>query len=593
MLRWLAVVRRLGRSQRRVRLPSRWGSPVFPASGEGSAVSGPVLRSWVDAWGVLQTVAQWDGVFPVSSLPKGRTASLVTEEGDRLDVLDSLPFGYHRLHVEGIDEVPLVISAPMEAHTGPSSALGVFAPLYELTSEDDRGIGNLGGLRTLAEGFAQSGVTLVGTTPMLAKHEREKSPYSPVSRRFWGEHIVDFSGIAGLELDEAEESGALVDNAAVSDDVAACLNSYIAHRGALGSELIDEAADTYAKFRSIGDKYGEDWRKWPADALPDADRVAYHLTAQWLANQQLAELAADLAKRGQALYLDLPIGAGAESYDVWTEPDAYAAASLGAPPDDLFRGGQGWGLPAMIPEAGRRSGHANFRKVVRHHLEHAGVLRVDHILGLYRTWWVPDGRPATAGAYVLQPMDELFAILCLESARAETAIVGENLGTIPQEIEDALQEHGIMGMRVPQFGMTDPTNTELIALTTHDVVPFMSWWTGRDIDDMVDLGLIDGERPAEAFANRAIATQKLEEKFETTGAQATLQAMHRWMGESDSPVAMIALDDLVVETRRHNVPGTTSERPNWQLRLPQTVEQITGDRLILAHLKEVAILRKE
>jgi 4-alpha-glucanotransferase len=575
-----------------------------------------VLGDWVDAWGVSQTVAApdlalvtsllgsfpslelepvyvaWDGVFPASSLLEGSSASVVTEEGDRLELLDSLPFGYHRLHVEGIDEVPLVISAPMKAHPGPSSALGVFAPLYELRSEGDRGIGNLGGLRTLAEGFAGPGVTLVGTTPMLAKHEQEKSPYSPVSRRFWGEHIVDFSGIAGLELGEPRESGALVDNATVSDDVAGCLDAYIAQIGLPAPELIDEAADRYAKFRSIADRYGKDWGKWPAHAQPDAERVSYHLMAQWLADQQLAELAADLAKSGQALYLDLPIGAVAESYDVWTEPDAYAAASLGAPPDDLFRGGQSWGLPAMIPEAGRRSGHANFRTVLRHHLEHAGVLRVDHILGLYRTWWVPTGRPATAGAYVLQPMDELFAILCLESVRAETAIVGENLGTIPREIEDALQEHGIMGMRVPQFGMTEPTNAELIALTTHDIVPFVSWWTGADIDDMVDLGLIDGERPAAAYANRVLATHELEKKFESTGPQETLIAMHRWMGESESPIAMIALDDLVGETRRHNVPGTTSERPNWQLRLPQTVEQITGGSAILAHLREVAILRE-
>lgn len=575
-----------------------------------------VLETWVDAWGVSQTVAPsdlalvssllgsfpslslepvyvaWDGVFAVSALAEGLTASVVTEDGDRIDSLDRpLPLGYHRLHVEGIDQTPLVISAPFKAHRGPASALGVFAPLYELRSEGDRGIGNLGGLGLLAKGLAGSGVTLVGTTPMLAKHDREASPYSPVSRRFWGEHIVDFSKIAGLELPEAELNEASVDYEAVSDDVAVCLEAYISQRGAPGSGLIDEATDEYAKFRSRAEKYGDDWRGWPADAPADAGRVSFHFTGQWLAAKQLEELAADLGENGQTLYLDLPVGAGADSYDVWTEPEAYAAASLGAPPDDLFRGGQSWGLPAMIPEAGRRSGHANFRKVVRHHMEHAGVLRVDHILGLYRAWWVPNGRPATAGAYVLQPMDELFAILCLESARARTAIVGENLGTIPQEIEDALEAHGLMGMRVPQFGMSDPTDTELIALTTQDVVPFLSWWEGLDIGDMLDLGLIDGDRLAEEHADRVKAIRELEEKFKSSGPQETLEAMHLWMGESESPIAMVALDDLVGETRRHNVPGTKFERPNWRLRLAQTVGEITADEVVLAHLRELAVLR--
>lgn len=579
-------------------------------------IESPVLSEWLDAWGVAQTVSPadlklvssllgsfsplelepvyvaWDGVFSVSALPVGATTRIVTEDGERIgSFAEPLPLGYHRLHVEGIDERPLIISAPTKAHPGPVSTVGLFAPLYELRTQNDRGIGNLGGLRMLAEGVADEGVTLVGTTPTLAKHGTEVSPYSPVSRRFWGEHIVDFSSINGLVLPRSEPGRDLVDHEAVATDVAESLEAYITQIGA--PTKADTTADDYSRFRAIADDHGEDWREWRAEAVPDPRRIEYHFTAQWLANQQLKDLADQLAEGGQALYLDLPIGAGVASYDVWTEPEAYAAASLGAPPDDLFRGGQSWGLPAMIPEAGRRSGHSNFRSVVRHHMEHAGVLRVDHILGLYRTWWVPDGRPATAGAYVLQPMDELFAILCLESVRAETAIVGENLGTVPQEIEAALERHGIIGMRVPQFGMTEPTKTELVALTTHDVVPFLSWWDGLDIDDMVDLGLIDRDRQRQEYAKRAKATRELEARFDCAGARESLIAMHKWMAESPASIVMIALDDLVGETRRHNVPGTTTERPNWQLRLRQALEETVVDVAVLTHLGEVVSLRTE
>jgi 4-alpha-glucanotransferase len=321
--------------------------------------------------------------------------------------------------------------------------------------------------------------------------------------------------------------------------------------------------------------------------------VTYHLTAQWLATEQLHTLGHTLRSRGQYLYLDLPIGCHPDGFDIWDQPHLYAKASVGAPPDPLFLGGQDWGLPTVIPQQSRLEGHRSFIKAVRHQLSVAGILRIDHVMGLHRMWWVPHGLSATQGTYVMQPAEEMFAIVCLESRRAEAAVVGENLGTVPPAISEALTRHQLLGMKVAQDGLKEPVADDLVALSTHDTAPFAAWWEAEDIDDAEDLGVYNEGRGDEARASRTDTIAYLEELFSTDGLAETRDAILEWMAASPAAIAIINIDDMWGEKRRQNVPGTDTERPNWCARHAHTMEELAGNGKLREQLETLHQIRME
>jgi 4-alpha-glucanotransferase len=319
--------------------------------------------------------------------------------------------------------------------------------------------------------------------------------------------------------------------------------------------------------------------------------VAYHETVQWLMQTQLTELSRKLEDRGQYLYLDLPIGCHPDGYDVWDSPEHFASASLGAPPDPLFVGGQDWGLPATITARARLDGHQNFRKAIRRQLSVAGLLRIDHVMGIHRTWWVPHGAGATHGAYVMQPTDELFAIICIESVRARAGIVGENLGTVPPEIRTGLDQHRLLGMAMANEGDSEPRSSDLVALTSHDTPAFAAWWNGNDIEDLLELGVFDEQRAHDEREWRAESIGRLQERFGTARPRTTRDALMVWMAETDAAVALFSLDDLLMEERRQNIPGTDWERPNWRIRYTRTLEEISDDAEIMGLLDHLSSIR--
>ena len=333
----------------------------------------------------------------------------------------------------------------------------------------------------------------------------------------------------------------------------------------------------YAEFRAKADVHGRNWRAWSRSAATDPDRVAYHETVQWLMHSQLTDVSRTLDERGQFLYLDLPIGCHPDGYDIWDTPEQFAAASLGAPPDTLFVGGQDWGLPASIPRLARADGHLNFRKAIRHQLSAAGLLRIDHVMGIHRTWWVPHGTSATQGAYVRQPTEEMFAIICIESVRASAGVVGENLGTVPPEIRTGLDAHALLGIAMANEAEAEPKPTDLVALSSHDTPAFAAWWKGLDIDDLRDLGVFDEERARGERAERALKIARLQERFGTEHPEQTRDALMNWMAHTGAAVALFNLDDLLMEERRQNVPGTDWERPNWRIRHDRTLEEMASD----------------
>jgi 4-alpha-glucanotransferase len=555
----------------------------------------------------------WDGHLP--EVPLGRhprSAYLVTEAGDEipvtisersLGIVEVLPLGYHQLHIEGVDQKTLIIAAPVEAHPGPRRKLGILAPVYSMRSTNqDTGIGNFGHLGQLADAALITGADIVGTLPLVATFPDQPSPYSPATRRAWNELLVDITAAPGWggQVPVSSDDPLWVNYEAAGNSIRTALAEYAAasHRVPHIQSQIETFASTqpelanYATFRATGDRYGRNWRVWPEDAKPLPDRVNYHLTAQWLATEQLAGLGKRLRDRGQYLYLDLPIGCHPDGYDIWEQPGLYAPASVGAPPDSLFLGGQDWGLPATIPAQSRLDGHRAFVKAVRHQLSVAGLLRIDHVMGLHRTWWVPHGLTSTDGAYVMQPTEEMFAIICLESFRAGAAVVGENLGTVPPAISQALDRHKLMGMKVAQDGLEPPESDELIALSTHDTPPFAAWWAGIDIDDGEDLGVYTDGRGDIARENRKHSIDHLEETLASSGLAGTRDAMMSWMAASDAAIAIINIDDLWEEQHRQNVPGTDSERRNWRARHRYTMEQIAANSQLLAQLERLSELRK-
>jgi 4-alpha-glucanotransferase len=192
----------------------------------------------------------------------------------------------------------------------------------------------------------------------------------------------------------------------------------------------------------------------------------------------------------------------------------------------------------------------------------------------------------------MQPTEELFAIICIESVRARTGIVGENLGTVPPEIRTALDQHELLGMAMANEGETLPRREDLLALTSHDTPSFAAWWDGDDIDDLLELGVFDEERASGEREWRTNSIHRLQERFSTDGSEMTRDALMAWMAGTDAAVALFSLDDLLMEERRQNVPGTDWERPNWRIRYALTLDEVQDDVEIMAVLGHLSWIRQ-
>ena len=540
-----------------------------------------------------------------------------------------LPIGYHRLQVEtsGSTWESLIIAAPKRAYSPPSPrAWGAFVPLYALCSQHSMGTANYTDLQRLADWLGHLGAGFVSTLPLLATFldaPFEPSPYSPASRLFWNELFVDVARVPGWTHDPSIDrevrdcrTGDLVDYRRVATLVRRELSRAlreVSDDAIVQNELRSFAASTpfadeYARFRAVTDKRREGWRAWP-QRLRDGDirdgdyapeDMQYHLFAQWQADQQLTTLSAAADDGAAALYLDMPLGVNAESFDAWRFRDLFAdGVAAGAPPDPLFTGGQNWGFRPLNPRALRRTGYAYFIATLRHHFRHARMLRLDHVMSLYRLFWVPDGLSARRGVYVRYREDEMFAVLVMESARHRAVVVGEDLGTVPAAVRRAMDQHGVNRMHVVQFEATPRTQPPLsppdapvvASLNTHDMPTFAGFWRGTEIDDQLDLGLIDAEEHTRALQQRAVLRRSLSRSLGGGGeidVGVARQRLLERLAASDAHYVLVTLEDLWLEDRPQNVPGTSDERPNWQRRARRPLEDIMNDAAIRRMLHAIA-----
>ena len=575
-----------------------------------------------------------DGALTVG-IDRGRRSWRVDLTDRLAEVLvdGALPVGRHRLEVSAAGRVctAVVLAAPRQVVAlGPQERLwGVFAPLHALWS-GSRPEPHLGHLGRMAEWIDGLGGRVVGTLPLLATfldRPCDPSPYQPVSRRWWNELYLDLLSRPELrDCPPAREVLAAAPAVPGPDPFDAPARARVVRRAIglladhvrdVGGHLAEDlrgyvAAEpevlAYARFRAMVERTGTGWHAWPAAAragdLPVGDHdddVRAHVYAQWAVHRQLDLLGDRLAARGQRLYLDLPVGSHGDGFDTWADQGLFGwGASAGAPPDEFFTAGQSWGFPPVRPDASREDGHAQLAACLRAHMAVAGMLRLDHVMGLHRMFWVPDGEGPTAGVYVRYPRDELFAVLAIESHRSGCVVVGEDLGTVPDEVRQAMADHGLHGMYVAEFAQPDRPGAELerpapgsvAAADTHDTPTFAGWVRGDDVDRRWGMGLLDvvgADREREARARQVDALvghlrargRVGDEAADPARSTAATQALHagllRELGDGEAACVLVSLEDLEGAVEPQNVPGTPADRPNWVHRLDRPLGELVAD----------------
>jgi 4-alpha-glucanotransferase len=345
---------------------------------------------------------------------------------------------------------------------------------------------------------------------------------------------------------------------------------------------LGESLRGFASFCILTEQFGGDWNRWPHEyQRPDSpavrryaqqfsDRLRFHMWLQWQLDVQLASAAAELP-----LVTDLPIGVAPGGADAWQWRDVLAeGATVGAPPDQFNMDGQDWVLPPFIPHRLRAVHYAPFIETIRASLRHAGGLRIDHVMGLFRLYWIPRGMGPQRGAYVRYCSDELLAIVAVESHRAKAWIAGEDLGTVEDAVRRQLARNCMLSYRLLWFEDDLPRDfpeLALAAVSTHDLPTVAGLWTGADLAAQRRIGVqpsVDGFRD---IRRRLIAATGLSDNASPANAVA---AAYRALGQAPTAVLSASLEDALAVEQRPNMPGTTDQWPNWSLALPQPLEEI-------------------
>ncbi|MDG9712529.1 4-alpha-glucanotransferase [Streptomyces sp. DH10] len=600
------------------------------------------------------TVVGWGTGPPaaLAALPEGSRLLIETEQGETRASAEHLPPGVHRLTAtapDGRTTTAHLVVAPARLPSTAGRSHGLLVQLYSLLSRRSWGMGDLGDLAELAGWAGRSlGAGFVQVNPLHAAvpgAPTDPSPYRPSSRRFPDPvhlRIEDVPECAYVEdrerlrallersgrLREAVlDKGALIDRDAVWELKREALQLLCevplgpGRRAAYCDFLAEQgqALEDHATWYALAEVHGPDWHRWPTGLRdprsPETvrarngllDRVDFWSRLAWLTDTQLtaAQRAGREAGMPVGIVHDLAVGVHPGGADAWAQQDYFAAGmSVGAPPDAFNARGQDWGLPPWRPDRLAESGYAPFRELLRALFRYAGALRIDHVMGLFRLWWVPQGRPPTEGTYVRYDAEAMLAVLVLEASRAGALVIGEDLGTVEPGVREALRERGVLGTSVLWFerdweGDGRPLPPDrwradcLATATTHDLPSTAARLTGEHVELRDSLGLLtrplEQER-AEAAADTAEWLALLTELgllngtggTDASSEEAEIQAVHRFLLRTPARMVGVWLPDGVGDRRPQNLPGTWDQYPNWRLPIadaagrPVTLEDLAA-----------------
>jgi 4-alpha-glucanotransferase len=558
---------------------------------------------------------------------------LVDAAGGRREVTEipaGLEPGWYRLELAD-QEVTVVVAPP--ALPRPRRDWGWMLQLYALRSAGSWGIGDLGDLRTFTEWTgAEHGAGAVLLNPLHAitpVPPVQPSPYTPSSRRFGTPlalRITDVPAYARADATSRAEVDALRPELAGGriehDRVWAAKRAALEllwrcegrpEPGGVGADVVE-----FATYCALAERYGARWSRWPRGLhRPDGPdvaaaraelgpRVAFHTWVQAQVQDQLAAVRDAARAVGVRVVHDLAVGCDPEGADGWALQDVLAqGVRVGAPPDAFSQQGQDWGLPPWRPDRLDATGYAAYRDLLRALLRQADGLRIDHVAGLWRLWWVPPGESPDRGTYVHYDSDVMLAVLTLEAHHAGALVVGEDLGTVEPEVTEGIAERNVLGSSVlwftrdvdapgqPLLPPQEWPEDSVATVSTHDLPTAAGFLRGEHVRVRAELGLLD-DVPAE----EAKAARERREMVDLLRAQGLVDgpdpdeeqivvAMHALLARSRSRMVLVSPYDVVGEVRQPNLPGTVDEYPNWRLPLPVSLEELRADPRVRAVVDQV------
>ena len=585
--------------------------------------------------------------------------------------IPSLHYGYYQLELQN-ERIKYVIRLLVQPKTTYQSPLlqhhkpwGINVQLYSLVSERNWGIGDFADLQFLIKSAVRFGVDFIGINPLhklYAAVPEWASPYSASSRRwlnpiylaidllpefkldssvqYWWQNQkelleqlrcaenVDYTAVSQLKMTALKQMFDF-QRTSINTNIIKRRQSFLAYVKQQGQSLLDQALfdvlDCLSHQTMPEDENQIGWLGWRKEwqNLDTEQRqslhqqyqqqVEFYAWLQWLTEQQLAETQQLALQSGMKLgiYGDLAVQSSRGSADVWIDPELYCVqASIGAPPDPLGPVGQNWNLPPYNPAILKNRGFQPVIDLLRANMQHFGVLRIDHVMGLFRLWLIPEDKTAADGLYVLYPFDKLMAILAIESQRNQCVIVGEDLGTVPDEVRSKLNEFLIFSYFVLYFSQRNdqfPTVEDFpqqafATIGTHDVPSLRSFWHCNDLELFAQLGILEGEFLQQKYHQRVIDKQALLNSLHRDHylppnyqGDAMTMAMHDhlnfvihcYLAQSQSKLVGVQLENLIDQELSFNLPGTSTEYPNWRKKLKFSLEQIFTDQRICSLLTEI------
>ncbi|MGD8121150.1 4-alpha-glucanotransferase [Vibrio sp. TRT 2004] len=574
-----------------------------------------------------------------------------------------IAWGYHKLTIsrkrrKAPYEMTLIVTPKacykQDAIVDGKKMWGPSVQLYTLRTQHNWGIGDLGDLKQLVADIASRGGDFVGLNPihsLFPANPEGASPYSPSSRRWLNILYIDVSSVPefSLSIEAQQKVGSAefqqrlqkareshwVNYSEVADLKMSVLpqlftefkkrhldknseraQAFLAFVEEGGESLIHQAAfdalhaQLHAKDSNIWGwpVFPEELRKFENRAVQDfieqnKDQVHLYMYLQWVADIQIKEAQALAEEKGMSvgLYRDLAVGVADSGSETWADEGSLVMdASIGAPPDILGPLGQNWGLPPLNPQVLQATGYDAYIKLLRANMKHCGALRIDHVLGLLRLWWIPKGESATQGAYIYYPVEDMLAILALESHRHQCSVIGEDLGTVPDEIVDILRDAGVHSYKVFFFetseedgGFISPAHyaeQSMSALCTHDMPTLRGFWHCDDLKMGQELGLYPDAKQLEGlFASRLECKQGILDSVawhgylpEGVGRDAQYVPMDSYLAEAlqlhvaagSSTLLSIQLEDWLEMDKPVNIPGTVDEYPNWRRKLSMNLDEV-------------------